>query len=81
MSNGKSSIYKERADLNQYILQILFFFKDKKHFSALILQKPSEYLNKEMDEFTTFSEKIKLSINKHIDLLEKNIALNIENNI
>ena len=34
-----------------------------------------------MDEFITFSEKIKQSIKSHIDLLEKNIITNFGNYI
>jgi hypothetical protein len=54
MSQGASSIYIGRAQLNQEILQILFYFGYKKHFIVLVMQKPSEKLIKEVDDFTIF---------------------------
>ncbi len=81
MSQGKSSIYMERASLNQQILQILFHFGQKKHFLSLVLQKPSDNLDSKADEFTTFSERIKKSSQKQIENLQRNITLNLGNKI
>ena len=40
MSMGKSSIYKERAQLNLLIYEQLYFFFQKNEFVALIIQAP-----------------------------------------
>ncbi len=40
MSQGKTSIYKERAQLNLNYLQTQYFYGDKSEFVALIMQTP-----------------------------------------
>ena len=62
MSSGKSSIYKERAELNLKIYEQLQFFGYKYEFVALIKQTP--LVNEDafnFDEITTFTERVKKS--------------------
>ncbi len=87
MSQGKSSIYKERAQLNLKVFQTQYFYGQKNEFVALIMQTPlqnSENFN--FDDFASFTERVKEStqftvdkmenkINKKIDLLENNMNL------
>ena len=40
MTQGKQSIYKERAQLNKLVFQILYLFGYKYHFEAIIIKKP-----------------------------------------
>ena len=53
---GKTSIYKERAQLNLLIYEQLYFFNYKDEFVALIIQAPIRNEDEfEFDDFTTFS--------------------------
>ncbi len=68
MSQGKSSIYKQRADLNKMVFQIEDYSGHRKEFKMIVIQKPlesSESFN--LDDFTNFSERIKKSMNEHIN--------------
>ncbi len=68
MSQGKSSIYKQRADLNKMIFQIEDFFGKRKEYQMIVIQKPLESSESfDLDDFTTFSERIKKSMNEYIN--------------
>ena len=62
MSQGKSSIYKQRADLNKMVFQIDDFFGYRKEYKMIVIQKPLESAESyNLDDFSTFSERIKKS--------------------
>ena len=74
MSQGKTSIYKERAQLNLKVFQTLYFYGEKNEFVALIMQTPmqnSENFN--FDDFITFTERVKKSTQNTVDKMEKKI--------
>ncbi len=74
MSQGKTSIYKERAQLNLKVLQTQYFFGQKNEFVALIMQTPlqdSENFN--FDDFITFTERVKKSTQITVDKMKNEI--------
>jgi len=72
MSLGKTSIYKQRADLNKMVFTIEDFFGKRQEYKMIVIQKPSEGSESyDLDDFTTFSERIKKSIS---ELLNKSKA-------
>ena len=74
MSQGKTSIYKERAQLNLKVFQTQYFYGQKNEFVALIMQTPlqnSENFN--FDDFITFTERVKKSTQITVDKMENKI--------
>ena len=61
MSQGKTTIYKERAELNLKVYEQLYFFGFKNEFIALIIQSPIENEASSTDDFTSFSRRVKHS--------------------
>ena len=60
MSEGETTIYKERAQLNFKTYQAEYFYGKKHEFIALIMQTPLENSDKfNFDDLAHFSEKIK----------------------
>jgi hypothetical protein len=71
MSQGKTSIYKERAQLNLKVFQTQYFYGQKNEFVALIMQTPMQNSEKfNFDDFITFSERVKKSTQKTVDKME-----------
>ena len=85
MSQGKTSIYKERAQLNLKVYQLIYYFGEKNEFVALIMQTPmgnSDSFN--FDDFITFTEKVKRGTQEIVGKMEKNVNKKIgsfENNM
>ncbi len=74
MSQGKTSIYKERAQLNLKVLQTQYFFGEKNEFVALIMQTPIQNSEKfNFDDFITFSERVKKSTQNTVDKMKNEI--------
>ena len=68
MSQGETTIYKERAQLNLKVYQTEYFYGNKHEFVALIMQTPLENSDKfNFDDFATFSEKIKKNTQSSVD--------------
>ena len=70
MSQGKTTIYKERAELNLKVLEILYFFGLKNEFIALIIQSPIENEAFSKDDFTSFSRRVKHTTQVTVDKME-----------
>ncbi len=74
MSQGKTSIYKERAQLNLKVFQTKYFYGEKNEFVALIMQTPMQNSeNFSFDDFITFTERVKKSTQNTVDKLDKKI--------
>ena len=71
MSQGETTIYKERAELNLKVYQTEYFYGNKHEFVALIMQTPLENSDKfNFDDFATFSEKIKKNTQTTVDKMK-----------
>ena len=79
MSQGKTTIYKERAELNLKVLEILYFFGLKNEFIALIIQSPIENEASSTDDFTSFSRRVKHSTQVSVDKMENRLNQKIAN--
>ena len=74
MSQGETTIYKERAELNLKVYQTEYFYGNKHEFVALIMQTPLENSDKfNFDDFATFSEKIKKNTQHTVDKMKNEI--------
>ena len=74
MSQGKTTIYKERAQLNLKVFQTKYFYGEKHEFVALIMQTPMQNTEKfNFDDFTTFSERVKKSTQNTVNKMENKI--------
>ncbi len=74
MSQGKTSIYKERAQLNLKVFQTKYFYGEKNEFVALIMQTPLQNSEKfSFDNFTTFTERIKKNTQRTSDKMKNEI--------
>ena len=80
MSRGKSSVYKERAQLNLIVYEQLNFFNYKDEFVALVIQTPIQNEDAfNFDEFTTFSERVKKSTQETANKMENRLDAKITN--
>ncbi len=71
MSQGKTTIYKERSQLNLKLFQTKYFYGEKHEFVALIMQTPLESSDQfNFDDFTTFSEKIIMNTHLTVDKMQ-----------
>ncbi len=71
MSQGKTTIYKERAQLNLKVFQTKYFYGEKNEFVALIMQTPIQNSEKfNFDDFATFTERIKKNTQRTSDKME-----------
>ena len=76
MSQGETTIYKERAQLNLKVYQTEYFFGNKHEFVALIMQTPLQNHQKlNLDDFTTFTERIKKNTQTTVDKMQNFINL------
>ena len=55
MHQGKTTSYKEKAELNMKIYEQLYFFGQKNEFNALITQYPIENEDSNENDFPSFS--------------------------
>ena len=60
MSEGKTSIYRERAQLNLKVFQTKYYYGEKHEFVALIMQTPIQNIQEfNFDDYATFTERVK----------------------
>ena len=78
MTQGKQSIYKERAQLNKLVFQILYLFQYQHLFEMIIIRKPQQASESfDYDSYITVSDRINRFVQDQLKALKSDLIKNL----